>query len=71
MSLWYRLFPLVERQGLFLCQSAKVGLAQFGSVELSAERDCMARGPLARRDRCNTWQIGMRPFSATAPRMEP
>ena len=26
MSLWYRLLPLVERQGLFLCQSAKVGL---------------------------------------------
>ena len=26
MSLWYRLLALVERQSLFLCQSAKVGL---------------------------------------------
>jgi hypothetical protein len=35
MSLWYRLFPLVERQGLFLCQSAKVGLMQHGTQQPS------------------------------------
>lgn len=32
MSLWYRLLPLVERQGLFGCHSAKVGLRKPGDM---------------------------------------